>query len=1139
MSKILKRLVVCLLCLTPLALADDTTYVVINATTGGLVKVSSDGSSVAPIASGISGTDVAVESSGNYVVVRPGIGLVRVTPGGVPSTVALQPPSTQWISVTIDAAGNFIVGDNIQHAIWRVSADGSSTVRVAGYNVTVPNELEDIRIVVDAAGNYVVSEGNGSAAHLFLITPAGAVTPVTITGAVIPVALSGLTLDGTGNYMWLDYVQRSVYRITPGGSATLFTHNDTLCCNATGLARNRSTGEYVTVLNFGQKLMKISADGSTVTTLASGAANFAFPESVIAVGGTTPPPPMVPGMPLDWGNNQFGQLGDGSFINRNSPVSVAGLTGVLAIASGNSHTLAIKNDFSVVAWGDNSLGELGRGTLGPPSTAPVPVTGLFGAMAVAAGGIGHSMALTVDGRVWTWGRTNDYNNQIGTGSPTPIRMATPTGVVAIANGYDFYLALKNDGTVWAWNDNTFGQLGNGTNTFSATPVAVNLTGVTAIAAGNDFALALKSDGTVWSWGANFFGSLGNGGSAHSNTPVQVMGLTGVTAIAAGGFHGLAITSDHKVWSWGWNGWGQLGDGTNTDSNVPHMIGSLTGITAIGAGFYHSLALKTDGTVLAFGQNAFGQLGNGTNADSNVPVAVSGLQGIGAIATRWLHSVALPPLPPVTMTIQSVPSGLSFTMTGMPGCPTGSYTTPATLNWPPTGLCNVQFATTQPVVVDPSAPPLQTRFVFTGWSDGALLGSSRTFATPFVDTTITANFKTQYLLSTSASPFGAGSVSGGGYYDGGTTASILATPNAAYQFGNWTGPVASASNPSTTVAMNAPQSVTANFLLITTTTAGPASGQYSDQVTLSATVGAALSGFSGTLQFQVAGTIVGTAVVNGPGTYTTNYTIDKAAGTYTISAIFSSSGAAGSSGTNTLTVSAEDAIVTPAASNPQSFQVSAAGQLAGPFVLTGTVQEAADGSPGDISKAVVTVSLVPVLAGGTTVVCPVVNSAGSLTATCSNVPVSAYTIQWRITGNFYQGPPVDTPLAVYDPSLGFITGSGSVNIGGIRGDFAFSAKYVNNGALTGSLTYTEHRSTGDVTVSATSLTFMALTANTAVISAQATVNGTGNYPIQITVTDNGNPGVNHDQFGLTVTGSPLSPPIGFAPATLTAGNIITH
>jgi hypothetical protein len=154
-------------------------------------------------------------------------------------------------------------------------------------------------------------------------------------------------------------------------------------------------------------------------------------------------------------------------------------------------------------------------------------------------------------------------------------------------------------------------------------------------------------------------------------------------------------------------------------------------------------------------------------------------------------------------------------------------------------------------------------------------------------------------------------------------------------------------------------------------------------------------------------------------------------------------------------------------------------------------------------------------------------------------VSAYTVQWRAAGAFYQAPPADTPVAVYDPSLGFITGSGSVRDNGVLANFAFNVKYLNNGALAGSLTYTEHRAGGDVTITTTSLTSMSINNNTAVVNAQATLNGAGNYPVQMTITDNGNPGVNHDLFGLTLIGSPLNPPIAFAPATITAGNVITH
>jgi hypothetical protein len=221
------------------------------------------------------------------------------------------------------------------------------------------------------------------------------------------------------------------------------------------------------------------------------------------------------------------------------------------------------------------------------------------------------------------------------------------------------------------------------------------------------------------------------------------------------------------------------------------------------------------------------------------------------------------------------------------------------------------------------------------------------------------------------------------------------------------------------------------------------------------------------------------------------------------------------------------------------QVNAPGGTAGPITLTGTIQEAADGSPGDISNATVTVTLVPAIAGGVNIVCPATNSAGSLTATCGNVKVNAYVVQWRIMSSFYQGSAVDTVLAVYDPSLGFVTGSGSVMDNGVAADFAFSVKYQKDGSLQGGLTYIEHRTAGDLTVSTTSLTSMSIVENTAVILGVATVGGTGSYALQATGTDNGEPGRNHDLFGLQLNGTALNPPIGFAPAAITAGNIQTH
>ncbi|WP_147447134.1 Ig-like domain-containing protein [Corallococcus sp. CA054B] len=326
-----------------------------------------------------------------------------------------------------------------------------------------------------------------------------------------------------------------------------------------------------------------------------------------------------------WGNNGEGQLGDGTTTDRLTPVQVPGLTGVAALAAGLSHSLALKQDGTVWAWGYNAYGQLGDGTTIRRLT-PVQAPGLTGITALAAGA-GHTLALKQDGSVWAWG----FNSQGQLGDGTVTHRLTPgqvpglTSVAILAAGTYHSLALKQNGTAWAWAINGNGQLGDGTTTQRLAPVQVaGLAGVADLAANNHHTLALKQDGTVWAWGYNNNGHLGDGTPTQRLTPVQVAGLAGVADLAAGNHHSLALKQDGTVWAWGNNSYGQLGDGTPTQRLTPVQVAGLAGVADLAAGNHHSLAVKQDGTVWAWGNNSYGQLGDGTTTNRLTPVRVPGL-----------------------------------------------------------------------------------------------------------------------------------------------------------------------------------------------------------------------------------------------------------------------------------------------------------------------------------------------------------------------------------------------------------------------------------------------------------------------------------------------------------------------------------
>jgi len=358
-----------------------------------------------------------------------------------------------------------------------------------------------------------------------------------------------------------------------------------------------------------------------------------------------------------WGDDRSGQLGDGATRSSDTPVRVklpSGTT-VTSVRAGGKHSLALTSAGQVLAWGHNFSGQLGDGTTIDRHT-PIRVKLPQGTrvIAVSAGGV-HSLAVTAAGQLLAWG-DNEYG-QLGDGTTKdrhiPVRVKLPAGtrVIAVGASYNCSMALTSSGQVWAWGHNGSGQLGDGTRTESHVPVRVKLPKrvmVTAIAVGGFDGLALTSAGHVLAWGDNGFGQLGNGTRHSSSIPVRVRFPAGttVTAVGVGSLHNLALTSAGQVLAWGSNAFGQLGNGTTTNSDIPVRVklGAAAKVIAVSAGGGFSLALTQAGRILTWGHNQFGQLGNGTMISSHTPVRVTIPAGLIATAlaagptTR--HSLAI-------------------------------------------------------------------------------------------------------------------------------------------------------------------------------------------------------------------------------------------------------------------------------------------------------------------------------------------------------------------------------------------------------------------------------------------------------------------------------------------------------------------
>ncbi len=345
---------------------------------------------------------------------------------------------------------------------------------------------------------------------------------------------------------------------------------------------------------------------------------------------------LVNGTVKCWGSNALGQLGTGAGSASSAvPVLVSGLSNVVSIAAGSAHTCARKSDGTVSCWGQNNSGQLGDGTL-QPRFAPVGALGLANAVTVAAGG-GHTCAVRANGLVQCWG-ANDQG-QLGLGDfaarSVPSEVTSVSKITSIAAGNQHTCARRADGEVLCWGSNDRGQFGDGSAANrSFFPVQANLVDSTIserqhaveLAAGHSHTCAVVAASfhlSVACWGKNSAGQLGRGQSSAFETDLRALGDR-TLAIAAGLAHTCELAMDGSVKCWGDNSRRQLGIG-NTDANLARVTVSGLGATSaakmIAAGTNHSCALRANGRALCWGRNLGYALGDGTSTNRSTPTDV--------------------------------------------------------------------------------------------------------------------------------------------------------------------------------------------------------------------------------------------------------------------------------------------------------------------------------------------------------------------------------------------------------------------------------------------------------------------------------------------------------------------------------------
>lgn len=506
----------------------------------------------------------------------------------VSSPVAVVAASLSGVTA-ISAGLNFncaiVGGGGVRCWGWNIAGqlgDGTLTSTNAGPPVGVSGISTGATSI--AAGGYHACAVVGGAAKCWGYNFFGQLGNSSLIGSAVPVSVTGLSSSVTS----------IIASLSNTCGQMVFGSNSELKCWGINLDGELGLDDRL----YQAVPVPVPAIASGATALAHG--STALHSCAIVNGGAQ-----------CWGDNENGELGDGSLIDNSTPAPVSGLTsGVTAITTGVYHSCAVVIG-AAKCWGLNTYGQLGNAS-GTSSSTPVQVSGLTSGVTDISASYWHTCAI-VGGTVKCWGQ--NVNGELGDGSiavsPVPQTVTGISTAIAIASGAEHTCAILQGGTIKCWGYNAYGQLGNGTtvSTLANPPVTVSgiASGATAIVGGGYHTCAIVNGG-VKCWGNGLGGQLGNGGYAHSATPVAVTGLsTGVGTFAAGGGFTCA-TVGGTVSCWG-EFYTLTGTGGIAIHPAPVPIPSLGNVSALGSG-YSSACVIVAGAVKCEGTDNFGQLGDG-------------------------------------------------------------------------------------------------------------------------------------------------------------------------------------------------------------------------------------------------------------------------------------------------------------------------------------------------------------------------------------------------------------------------------------------------------------------------------------------------------------------------------------------------